>query len=40
MELYAEWLGLRVAEARASGEFWMIDPIAIQRAWAAEQLKA
>lgn len=30
-----EWLKARIAEAEASGELWMIDPLAIKRAWEA-----
>lgn len=32
---YDEWLEARIEQAETSGELWMLDPLAIKRAWEA-----
>lgn len=38
-QAYLEWLKARIAEVEATGDFSLIDPMEIKRAW-AEQVDA
>ena len=37
MQAYVDWLHARIAHAVEAGELWLLDRLAIERAWAAEQ---